>query len=119
MKSFPSRSIHLLIAVGILVAFARSSQARLGRKHRTPPKSVYTAIASVNLTEMTITTVQKNSTATGSKTFRFTPQTTVTVDDHPGTLADLKPGQRIRVGAGADPDVAEELSATKPPANPK
>lgn len=67
---------------------------------------------------MTITTVPKNSTGTASKTYRFNAQTHVTVNGQPGTLADLKPGQRIRVGLGADADLAEELAVTTPPKSP-
>ena len=66
-----SSLIRLLAAFCILTTFATTSEARLGRRHRKAPKSVYTAIGSVNLSEMTITTVQKNSTATGSKTYKL------------------------------------------------
>lgn len=67
---------------------------------------------------MTITVESRNSTANTTKTYKFTPRTKIMVNGNNGTVNDLKPGLQIRVGAGADPQVADELSATPPPADP-
>ena len=111
----------LLIVSGLLLASVGSSEAagyRRNMKHK-PPKPVYTAIASVNTTAMTITVEPKNSTATATRTYTYTPRTKVTVNGRPATIADLKAGLQIRVGAGMDAGIAEELSASTPPADPK
>ena len=110
----------LLIASGLLIALPSISEAGFrSRTHKPPPKPVYNAIASVNTTAMTITIEPKNSTATATKTYTYTPRTKVTVNGRPATIADLKAGLQIRVGAGMDAGIAEELSASTPPANPK
>lgn len=96
--------------------FADHSEAR-GRRPRLRPKPPipYTAILAVDAAAMTITTQPMNSTATGFKTYKLAPQTKVTVNGQSATLADLKPGMQIRVGAGMDAGIAEEISATPPP----
>ena len=68
---------------------------------------------------MTITVGPKNSTATGTKTFKYTAATEVTVNGKPGTVASLTPGQQIQVGTGADETIAEQLKVTPPPADPE
>lgn len=119
MKTIIQKSF--LLTACVLLATATLANARgFGRaKRRPPPKTVYTAIASVNSTAMTITTEPKNSTANWSKTYRMTPKTAVTINGRPGTLADLKPGLRINVGVGMDAGVAETLSVSQPPPDPK
>lgn len=109
-----------ILVACLLLATATASEARGFRgKHRPPPKTVYTAIASYNPTAMTLTTGPKNSTANWSKTYRMTPKTIVTIDGRPGTLADLKPGLRVSVGTGMDAGVAETVSVSQPPPDPK
>ena len=88
-------------------------------KLKPKPKIAYMAIASLDTTAMTITIEAKNSTATNSKTYKFTAQTKVSVNGHEGTISDLKPGLQIRVGTGPDENVAEELTASNPPPDPK
>lgn len=114
-----STSIRRLLAFAVFALFlagASPSQARLHRLPRKPKAQVpYTAIESVDVTRMTITTQPMNSTASGVKTYRLTPRTKVTVNGQPATLSDLKPGLQVRVGAGMDADVAEEIAATPPP----
>lgn len=115
-------SISLFIAFVVLFASTTVSQAGgrgMPKKGKPAPKMVYTAIASVNTSAMTITVEPKNSPSTATKTYKLTPQTKVTVNGNPATLADLKPGLQIHVGAGMDADVAEELHASSPPPDPK
>ena len=92
---------------------------RAARGKKPPPKIPYTAIISVDTAAKTITVGPKNSTATGTKTYKFTDKTTVTNGGKPGTLADLTPGQQIHVGTGMDEGVAEEFAVTPPPADPE
>ena len=102
----------------LLVSATASVHAGKPRKPKEKSKIAYMAIASVDKTAMTITVQPQNSAATTSKTYKFTPRTKITVNGHDGTLDDLKPGLQICVGAGADENVAEELSASPPPADP-
>ena len=123
MRQVFRRFASLLIAAAVFLATAGLSHGagsgiRMPRKFK-PPKPVYTAIASVNTTAMTITVEPKNSTSTATKTYKLTPKTRVTVNGNPATLADLKPGQQIHIGAGMNADVAEELHASTPPPDPK
>ena len=84
------------------IFFALTTVADAGGKGKkaAPPKIAYTAIISVDTAAKTITVGPKNSTATGTKTYKFTDKTTVTVNGKAGTLADLTPGQQIHVGIG-------------------
>ncbi len=121
MKQVACRSASFFVALGLLLLSAGISHAGVprGKTHKPPPKTVYTAIASIDTKAMTITVEPKNSTATATRTYKISSRTQVTVNGQPGTLADLKPGLQIRIGAGMDADVAEELSASAPPPNPK
>lgn len=112
----------MLIVSGLLLASVGGSEAagfRRNTKHKPPPKPVYNAVASVDTTAMTITVEPKNSTATATKTYKYTPRTKVMVNGQTATIADLKAGLQIRVGAGMDAGIAEELSASNPPPDPK
>lgn len=106
--------------IGVFFASGMHSQAGFHPKgHKPPPKPVYMAIASVDTTAMTITVEPKNNNSTATKTYKITPKTKVTINGNPGTLSDLRPGLQIHVGLGMDADVAEELSASPAPADPK
>lgn len=117
----------LVFCVAVLVSsFVMTQPAEAGGRGgfrkgplKPPPKPVYTAIASVDPTAMTITTEAKNTPSAATKTYKISPRTKITVNGRDGTVADLKPGLQIRVGAGMDADVAEELSAQNPPPDPK
>ncbi len=119
MKSLPRRSLGILTVVGAFFALTNVSEARGRAKKLPPPKIPYTAIISVDQSAMTITVGPKNSTATGTRTYKFTAKTRVTANGRAGTAAQLTPGQQVRIGAGADPTVAEELTVTAPPADPQ
>lgn len=108
--------IRSFAVLAVLSVFASHSEAR-GRRPRLKPKALipYTAIASVDAGS--ITTEPMNSTATGTKIYQLSAKTKVTVNGQTATLADLKPGMQVRVGAGMDAGIAEEISAT--PAPPK
>lgn len=97
---------------------AAGGRSGFRRGHKPPPKTVYNAIASVDATAMTITTEAKNIPSTATKTYRISPQVRITVNGRDATIADLKPGLQISVGAGMDADVAEELSARNPLPDP-
>lgn len=115
-------SAKLFAAICVSLVFATTGHAGAPKgkgKAKAPPKIVYMAIASLDTKAMTITIEPKNSTATNSKTYKFNAQTKVTVNGHDGTIADLKPGQQIRVGTGSDETVADHLTASNPPADPK
>ena len=119
MKYLP-RSFALCLAILFSMFLAMHSAEARFRKGpiKPPPAPVYTAIASVDPTGMTITTESKNTSSTATKTYRISPRVKITVNGQPGTIADLKPGLQISVGAGMDAGVAEELSARTPPADP-
>ncbi len=121
MRHFRRRSASLLAIAAVFFAMAAVSEAggRGSRKKLPPPKIPYTAIASVDPSAMTITVKPMNSTATGTKTYKFTARTAIMVNGKPGTLADLAPGQQIHVGLGSSDTVAEELKVTPPPADPE
>lgn len=112
------RAIRLLIVICASLALATGVRAAAPPK-KPKPKIPYMAIASVDTAAKTITIAPKNSTATNSKTYKFTDKTKVTVNGHDGTLSDLKPGLAIRVGTGMDETVADELTVTPPPPDPK
>lgn len=117
MKFTAPRLRALIAAILVLFATTHPASAYGHRWRRTPPppKPVYTAITAVDRSAMTVTTAPKNSTGTTPKTYRINADTKIDVDGKPGTLADLQSGQRVRVGLGADADLAAELSITKPP----
>ena len=117
MKPFPRWSASLLAAFAVLFGLADNAEA--GGKHKPPPKIPYTAIISVDTTAMTITVGPRNSTATGTKTYKFNAKTEITANGKPGTPADLAPGQQIHVGTGMDETTADRLSVTAPPPDPK
>lgn len=121
MKSPSPTSARLFVAALLLFASANLASARNPhfRGHRPPPKPVYTAITAVDPATMSITTAPKNSTGTTPKTYKYTADTKITLNGNPATVADLKPGMRVRLGLGASDDVAEELSLTKPPGDGK
>ena len=118
MKSILRWSASLFAVFLIFFTLTTVSHAGSPAK-RPPPKIAYTAIISVDTSAMTITVGPKNSTATGTKTYKFTTKTTITTNGNPGTIADLAPGQQIHVGLGADETIAEELKVTPPPADPQ
>ena len=101
------------------VFFSLTDVSEAGGKGKPLPKIPYTAIASVDTAAKTITVGPKNSTATGTKTYKFTDKTIITTSGKPGTVADLAPGQQIHVGTGMDETIAEELTVTPPPADPQ
>ena len=109
----------LFACLWVFLALSNISAAGVPRRLHPPPKTTYMAIVSVNKKAMTITIAPKNSTSTETKTFKMTPATKVTLNGKPGTLASLKPGLQITVGAGMDPETAEELQAVTPPRNPR
>ena len=113
------RSAKKLATVCLLLVVASASvHAVQPRKKKEKPKIAYMAIASVDQKAMTITVESRNSTANVSKTYKFTPQTKIMVSGHDGAVGDLKPGLQIRFSAGANADVAQELSASPAPADP-
>ena len=112
-----SRAAKLLVAFCVLLAMATVGNAA-PPKLKPKPKIAYMAISSVDTKAMTITIEPKNSTATGTKTYKFTPQTKVTVNGHDGKIDDLTAGLQIRVGTGSDETVADELTASNPPPDP-
>ena len=119
MKNISPRLVGVLaLACGIFAITFSAEAGTRGGPRKPPPKIPYTAIVSVDTTAMTITVAPKNSNATGSKTYKFTPKTTITVKGHAGTAADLVPGMQIHVGAGMDETIAEELSVTDAPVDP-
>ncbi len=119
MKQIIRRSVSILTVVWVFFALASVSHAGGKKTHLPPPKIPYTGIVSVDATAMTVTVEPKNSNATGTKTYKFTASTSITVNGQPSTVAGLVPGQQIHIGAGASPDVAEEIHVTAPPADPK
>ncbi len=116
MKPILRWSVSILVVAWVFFSLADVSQAKGKPK---PAKVPYTGIVSVDTTAMTITVEPKNSTATGTRTYKFSPLTKITVNGQPGTLAGLVPGQQIRIGAGMNPDVAAEIHVTPPPPDPK
>lgn len=119
MQFITYRSVKLFAAICLSFSLTVVTHAKPPRKAKEPPKVAYMAIASLDPKAMVIVIELKNSTATVSKTYHFTPQTRITVNGQNGAVSDLKTGQQIRVGTGPDEGVADELSASNPPADPK
>ena len=122
MKQILRSSVNLLAIVSVffgLTTVADAAGMRGSKKRVPPPKIPYTAIISVDQSAMTITVGPKNSTATGTKTYKFTAKTRITANGQPGTVASLAPGQQVHIGAGIDPTIADELTVTAPPADPQ
>lgn len=117
MKQIFRSSFNLLAIAAMFLGLTSVAQA--GGKKRPPPKIPYTAIVSVDQTAMTITVGPKNSTATGTKTYKFTAKTTITANGQPGTVASLSPGLQVHVGTGMDSAIADTLTVTEPPADPE
>ena len=119
MKKMTRWFASLLAVCSVFFTLTTAAHAAGKPTPRPKPRIPYTAIASVDPAAMTITVEPKNSTATGTKTFKFTAQTKITVNGHDGTVADLTPGQQVHVGLGTSDTIADELTVTAPPADPK
>lgn len=109
MKKFP------IFLLSIAMLFLNTSvHAAAAKPKATPVPPHHTVIEAISATSITVKT-PKNS-----KTYKITKLTTITFDGKTVTAADLKPGMKVSVTEGTDPDVAEDITANKAPkATPK
>jgi len=105
MKMFRS----LILTLTALATLAITADLQAAAAKPTPFVPHHTLIGSISATQITINTF------TSSKTYKINKDTVITYQGNTVTTADLKPGMKVSITAGTDPDVAATITASPPP----
>jgi hypothetical protein len=101
-----------LLAVLFAFTLTASIYAATPPAKPTPFAPHHTVIGSISATSITINTFS------GSKTYKIDKFTTITLLGNTVTVNELKPGMKVSVVSGTDPDTAAEINASNPPKDP-